>query len=287
MRPVNLIPEDERRGGGGSSRSGKLPYVLVAGLALALAVTVMYVTTGSKIDDRTAEIATLEAQEAAATARAEALQPYTEFAALAQTRETTIAQLATSRFDWERVLNELALVIPSDVWLVRLTGSVSPEVQLDSGTSVATRAAVLGPALELTGCATSQDAVARFVSALRDIDGVTRVGLQSSELPDADAEAAAGGAGDAGANDDCRTRDFITLFELVIAFDEATTAAAGTPEAGAVPVAPAEPAPAEPLATDDGGVAATQAEQQNSEDSSAGQVEKAQAATNLVPGVTR
>jgi Tfp pilus assembly protein PilN len=283
MRPVNLIPEDDRRSEGGSGRSGKLPYVLVAGLILALAVTVMYVTTSGKIDDRTAEVATLEAQEAAAAARAEALQPYTEFATLAQTREATIAQLANSRFDWERVLNELALVLPSDVWLVRLTGTVSPEVQIDGSSGVATRSEVPGPALELTGCATSQDAVAGFVSALRDIDGVTRVGLQSSALPDGESEATGGSDGEqAAAGADCQTRDFITLFELVIAFDDATTAAAGTPEAGAVPAVPAEQA-----ATDDGGVAATQTEQQNAEGSSAEQVDEAEQGANLIPGVAR
>ena len=48
-------------------------------------------------------------------------------------RSTSLAQ---SRFDWERVLRELAIVIPEDVWLTNLTATVSPEVQLDdSGSS--------------------------------------------------------------------------------------------------------------------------------------------------------
>ena len=39
------------------------------------------------------------------------------------------------------------------------------------------RAAIAGPALELSGCAKGQEAVAGFVTALKDIDGVTRVGV--------------------------------------------------------------------------------------------------------------
>ncbi len=70
-----------------------------------------------------------------------------------------------------------------------------------------------GPALELVGCASSQDAVAGFVQALKDIDGVTRVGVQSSGL--------AGGAGESGSTASCQTRNFIAQFQMVVAFDAA------------------------------------------------------------------
>ena len=79
------------------------------------------------------------------------------------------------------------------------------------------RGAVPGPALELSGCASGQEAVAEFVTALEDIDGVTRVGLDSSELASKKGEAGSGGGG----GGDCRTRDFIAQFDLVVAFDAA------------------------------------------------------------------
>jgi len=102
------------------------------------------------------------------------------------------------------------------------------------------RAAAPGPALELSGCASGQKAVASFVTALNDIDGVTRVGVESSELPNKESGAGVSAGGDAsgsGASDDCRTREFIAKFEIVVAFDAAP-----------VPPTPEEEAAAEPPA---------------------------------------
>lgn len=239
MRPINLIPKEERRGERGKARSGALPYVLLGALGCVLVATIALVVTAKQIDERKTEVSQLEIRAADAVVRADALQPYADFAALAASRDQTVNQLATSRFDWERVLNELALVIPDNAWLTQVTGTVAPGVTVEGGGAVATRAGVAGPALELIGCAASQEAVAELTSALRDIDGVTRVGLDSSELGDSESAGAEGAEADA--SSDCRTREFIAQFQLVIAFD-------GAPVVGA-PIATTPPPPSEPAAT--------------------------------------
>ena len=143
------------------------------------------------------------------------------------------------------MLRELALVIPDDVWLVSTTGTVSPDLQVEGSTGNPLRGQAPGPALELIGCGDGQDSVAEFVAALKDIDGVTRVGLNSSELPASDTSVT--GQPDSGGGDssDCRTRDFIAKFEIVVAFDavpEALPADAVAPETA--PVAAVATAPA-------------------------------------------
>ena len=152
MRPVNLIPPEERRGDRAPSRTGSFPYLIVAALAVVLAGVTAVVLTGNQISDREADVATLEVQEAEAQARADALRPYAQFASVQQARQATVTSLAESRFDWERVLRELAIVMPNDVWLVKLTGTVRPEVQLDDAAGVALRTEVAGPALQVLGC---------------------------------------------------------------------------------------------------------------------------------------
>jgi Tfp pilus assembly protein PilN len=233
VRPVNLIPPEDRRGDRTQLRRGSLSYALIAILVLALIGTYAVVTTNSKISERQAEVTSLQAREEAARARAAALGPYAEFATMAQARDATVSSLAQSRFDWERVLRELALVIPDNVWLVSTTGTVSPEVQLENAGGVALRSQVSGPALEIIGCGDGQEAVAAFVAALKDIDGVTRVGLNSSAR---NIEAGADGGGGGGGTD-CRTRGFIAQFEIVVAFDAvpAPAAAATTPAPGGTP----------------------------------------------------
>jgi Tfp pilus assembly protein PilN len=237
MRPVNLIPIEERPGETGPTRTGPLPYLVVGALVLALVGVTVLALVGNQISDRESELDKLHGEDAIAAARAERLAPFTQFQALHEQRVTTIASLADSRFDWERVMRELSLILPHDVWLVDLTATASPEASAGgSGGGSNLRGSAPGPALEITGCATGQEAVAGFVTTLKDIDGVTRVGVESSELGEETEEGESSGGG---GSEDCRTRDFIAQFDVVVAFDAAPVPAetagsvASAPEAAA------------------------------------------------------
>jgi Tfp pilus assembly protein PilN len=220
MRPVNLIPLEQRRGDQAQLRTGPLMYIVLGALALVLLGVTMLVFTDNRIADSKAEVATLKQEDAAAAVEAKKLAAFAQFRTLSEQRIATVRALADSRFDWERVMRELSLVLPSNVWLTSLSASATSSTAVGGeggGGGSALRGAVPGPALELSGCASGQEAVAEFVTALEDIDGVTRVGLGSSELASKKGEAGSGGGG----GGDCRTREFIAQFELIIAFDAA------------------------------------------------------------------
>jgi Tfp pilus assembly protein PilN len=222
MRPVNLIPPNERRGDSAPLRTGSLIYVLVAGLGVLLLLVVVVALTSKQIDDRKAEKASLEQQLQQETARANSLAAFASFRTVQEQRAATVSSLAVTRFDWQRVLHELSLVLPSDVHLSTLTGTVSPDVQIGDGASGTLRGGVAGPALDIKGCAPTQDAVAGFVASLEDIDGVTRVGLDSSKIQDASSSSSGGTTGcDAGG-----AMNF--NFEIVVAFDAVATPTTAT-----------------------------------------------------------
>jgi Tfp pilus assembly protein PilN len=228
MRPVNLIPKDQRRGDRAAMRTGIASYVLLGALAIGLLAVAVLALTSKQISDHKAEITQLQLQEQAAVAKAQSLQSFTTFRAAQEARSGTITSLAQSRFDWQRVLNEFARVIPSNVWLIKLAGTVDPTVSVTDGPDLQTRDAAPGPALEMVGCASSQDAVAGLIANLQEIDGVTRVGLESSERPDATQGTATAAPTTSDSNattTDCRTRDFITQFKILVAFDEVPTPA--------------------------------------------------------------
>jgi Tfp pilus assembly protein PilN len=250
MRPVNLIPREERRGAQAPTRTGPLPYLVVGALALALVGVALLVLAGNQVSEGKTEVAQLKQEDAAAKSRAEELSAYTQFQVLQQQREITIGSLADSRFDWERVMRELSLILPEDAWLVSLTASASPEAAVgEGGGSGSLRGSAAGPALEILGCASGQEAVAGFVTALKDIDGVTRVGVESSEFGEEGSSASAAGSGEAaaqGGNSDCRTRDFIVQFSLLVAFDAAPVPVAAT-------ATEAAPAPEESEAAEEEG----------------------------------
>jgi len=221
MRPVNLIPAEDRRGDSAPLRTGPVAYIVLGALVLALAGVTMLVLTDGKISDRKAELAQVKSEDAAAKARAESLATYTQFAALHEERVQTIASLADSRFDWERVMRELALILPHSVWLTSLEASAGGEAGSGGGSSLS--GSIVGPSLTITGCAAGQDSVANFVTVLKDIDGVTRVGVESSELAgEAEGAGSSGGSeSEGGGSGDCRTRKFIAEFTVVVAFDAA------------------------------------------------------------------
>ena len=248
MRPVNLIPPEERRGEKAPMRTGSLAYVVVAVLGVALVAVTGIVLINNQISDRTSEKSSLEAQVSAAQAEADRTRSFADFASLQQAREQTVASLAQSRFDWERVLRELAIVIPHDVWLTNLSASVSPGAASASSSSSATSTSpsgsesVAGPSLHIEGCAAGHEAVARFLAALQDVDGVTRVAVLKSDRPDlasSGGTGAAGGASTAAGTEGCSSRNFVSQFEVVAAFDavqiDPTTQ-------GLAPTAPTTPA---------------------------------------------
>jgi Tfp pilus assembly protein PilN len=234
MRPVNLIPVEQRRGQRRPMRGGPLAYIVVGALAAALLGVTTFVVTDNQISDSKAELTQLESERAAVDSQAAALAAYTQFHSVREQRVATITGLADSRFDWERVMRELALVLPSDVWLTNLTGTASPEAAPEGAANVSLRASVPGPALELVGCARNQEAIAGLIQAIEGIDGVTRVGVPSSKLGTGSGETSGAGS-TSGAS--CQTRDFIAQFQMVAAFDAApvSSEAAGATEAVPAP----------------------------------------------------
>ncbi|HEV7483499.1 MAG TPA: hypothetical protein VGO13_10415 [Solirubrobacterales bacterium] len=235
MRPVNLIPPEDRSGGRKPMRGGPLAYIVLGALLAAFAGVTLLVIANNQISDRTAEVTELKQQTTVAEAQANRLAPYTQFHAVRNERALTVANLADSRFDWEQVMRQLALVLPDDIRLTNLTGTARPDVSVSNGESVGLRQSIPGPALSMVGCGAGQEAVARFITVLKDIDGVTRVGIQSSQLPGS----SGGSGGSVSASGACDKGRLTAQFQIVVAFDAAPipAAATGTTEVAVTPPA--------------------------------------------------
>lgn len=232
MRPVNLIPEEERTGGVRPLRSGPTAYIVVGALVAALLGVTALVTTSNRISDLKAETTEIEANIATTAAKANELQAYVDFHMVREQRVSTVTSLADSRFDWERVMRELALILPDDVLVTSLTASASPGVSPGGGAAIPLRSSIPGPALEINGCAKGHEGVAGFIQAIKDIDGVTRVAVPSS----AQGEEQSVETGSAAESTACDDDEITATFQMVVAFDAAPLPAASaeaTPEVAA------------------------------------------------------
>jgi len=217
MKAVNLMPPEGRARRVALRGAGKTPggaprslgaYGVLAALAAGVVLAGGWAVTNRQLSDGKADLARSEAAAQAAEAKVTALKPYTEFAALSHSRVETLNGLIKGRFDWSAGLREVARVIPANVDLISLVGTVSPNasVQGAGGGGSSLRAALPVPAIDLIGCAKSQSDVARLLARLRSIDGVQRVTLSSSEKSD----------GSGGGDSDCRTTAQMPQFQVTV-----------------------------------------------------------------------
>jgi Tfp pilus assembly protein PilN len=217
VKAVNLIPADAHAAGGRFKVKLAPPtYALLGLLVAGIVLMTAYVLAGNKVASSQAQLTTLRAEVAQAQSRAAQLGSYGKFASLAQTRVGAVRGIAATRFDWHTALANLAKVVPANTTLSSVTGSVVPGASPGggSGGSSPLRTDITAPALELAGCSASQDDVARLISRLRVMSGVTNVALGSSQkATQAAGSGSSSGAG--GCNADAPSFDVIVFYKSI------------------------------------------------------------------------
>ena len=180
MRPVNLVPQEQRRGQA-TERSGKAAYAVCAVLALALGMLAVYVLTANTITERQNEAAAVGAEADRLEAEAAAQANYTDFAGIAQQRLTSVAAVAQTRFDWERLMREVSRVMPAGSWLQATDASVAGDpTAVTAAPTTGTAAAPAGPFASFVGCTPDQSDVAQLMVRMRQFHRVDDVQLRES-----------------------------------------------------------------------------------------------------------
>jgi Tfp pilus assembly protein PilN len=252
MNAVNLLPEKHRprkRSAAGQSHSGHVALGVLGAIFVALLV---YVLTLNSINSSQTKIREAKAEATRLDAEANSLGAYGDFAKIKVERVKSVQQLAEGRFDWERMVRELAHVLPSDVWLVNATAAATAADAASSpggatGSAPSTGAAPApapgaapapagGPVLTLQGCARDQSHVAVTLVRLRELQGAEDVSLEHSTQGEdaggggstAPAAPAAGGGSDASCGSTNGKPNY--SFQANVTF-----APQAAPQAGAVP----------------------------------------------------
>jgi Tfp pilus assembly protein PilN len=180
VRPVNLLPQEQRRQASGQ-RPGSA-YAVVGVLALLLAMAVGYVLTTNQANSRTADADAARAEADNLEAQAQRLGSFTNFATIRETRLASVASVAQSRFDWERMMRELAKIMPEGSWVQTTDASVTG-VSADGSepsTDASTGAAPSGPSATFVGCTPKQSDVALMMVRMRRMHRVEDVVLNES-----------------------------------------------------------------------------------------------------------
>src|SRR5204863_2225991 len=139
-----------------------LGYIALGVLAVLFLMVLGIVITNNGINDAKDKQATADARAQAAQAKIGALQGYGNFQQLKAQREAAVEQIADSRFDWERLMREMALVLPHNTYLTAFAAAPGAATTTPTGTAAAT-----GPSVTVTGCAPSHPGVATAIVRLR------------------------------------------------------------------------------------------------------------------------
>jgi len=172
MRAVNLLPRDEVKRSFAAKRG--VVFGSAAGAALVTVVLVsMTISAGGAVGEKQAEVDALRAQIAAIPAP-NVKDTSTDDALAAQkgARIGALSAALTTRVAWDRVLRQVSLVLPEDVWLTTLTAAAP---------TATAGAAAAGSGFTLSGSTYSQNGVARFLSRLAVLPDLENVRLQSSQ----------------------------------------------------------------------------------------------------------
>ncbi len=213
MKPVNLIPSEQRRARPSGEGSGRA-YAIIGLLGVLLAMAVAYVLTTNDLNASTTRAQEAKQEADALEARAAAMASFTDFAAIKQQRLTSVITTAQTRFDWERLMHEVSLIMPPGSWLKTTEASVSGDPATAGAAAAATAtgqpSAPLGPSATFVGCTRKQSEVATLMVRMGEMHRASDVKLNESIV-----EQTSGG--DAGV-DSCGS---LYKFDVTVSFEPA------------------------------------------------------------------
>jgi Tfp pilus assembly protein PilN len=185
MRAVNLLPRQSVQ----QKREGPNPVVLVAaigGAAVLLALVGGFLLANRSVDRQRQDLSAARAVLANTPAHHLSAKTSAFRSAVLTQREQRSLALASAigkRVAWDRILRRFALVLPDDVWLTNLTGTMPLDSGLAAGTTPTTATSALPAAptaLTITGYTYSQASVARLLERLEVLPDLKNVQLQNS-----------------------------------------------------------------------------------------------------------
>ncbi len=171
MRAVNLLPRDDRRQRSGSTQNNPLLVGGVGGTVLMTAIiAALFLIASGAVADNQGRYDAAQAELAETPAPPPTSSEATQLDQEKNARITALSSALAGRLAWDRVLREVSLVLPDDVWLTSLSAK-APAAAATPGASAG---------FTLNGRTYSHDGVARLLARLAVVPHLSNVQLQSS-----------------------------------------------------------------------------------------------------------
>jgi Tfp pilus assembly protein PilN len=182
MRAVNLLPRQQVQ------RKRERTNTVALGAGIGGAVVVLVLVAGFLLANRSVNrqrdaLSTARAVLAATPAHHVSAQTNAFRSSILNQREQRSLALAAAigrRVAWDRVLRRMALVLPDDVWLTNVTGTMPLEPTAATAPTTPSALPAAPTAFTLQGSTYSQAGVARLLARLQVVPDLKNVQLQTS-----------------------------------------------------------------------------------------------------------
>jgi type IV pilus assembly protein PilN len=126
MRPINLLPSEERGRAADRFGGGVLGILLISGALVVVVMVGLYLLMLLRLNDLEDQVAQLDDDIAQQNARLAELSPYRDLQAQLQAKQPIADGIFRTRFAWDQFLQGLAFVVPETTALNAMTAEASP-----------------------------------------------------------------------------------------------------------------------------------------------------------------
>jgi Tfp pilus assembly protein PilN len=198
MRAINLLPKDDKLRSGSAIPQNVLLTGVIGGVVVTALLCGLFLMAHGKVSQRQATLDGLQHElSAIPTPATDAVARGDALASDKQARITALNAALARRVAWDRILREFAMVLPDDVWLMKLSGdpptlstAAAGSAPAQATAAQAAAAGVQAPAgaatdgssmFQIEGFTYSQNGVARLLSRLQVIPDFDNVQLLTSD----------------------------------------------------------------------------------------------------------